>query len=132
MAHSWFEKGTISQHKESDLGPKRVVIFNVGQLGRRDFLAIKKVFGNWAELYFFYLFLANIILEPLFPLSQQSPRTSLQSSELWQICKKDILWMNIFVLKLETQEVHLNVEYSVNLSEKSRRKTNSDALENIP
>ena len=40
--------------------------------------------------------------------------------------------MNIFVLKLETQEVHLNVEYSVNLSEKSRRKTNSDALENIP
>ena len=30
--------------------------------------------------------------------------------------------MNIFVLKLETQEVHMTVEYSINLSEKSRMK----------
>ena len=30
--------------------------------------------------------------------------------------------MNIFVLKLETQEVHMTVEYSINLSEKSRIK----------
>ena len=30
--------------------------------------------------------------------------------------------MNIFVLKLETQEVQMNIEYSVNLSEKSRMK----------
>ena len=30
--------------------------------------------------------------------------------------------MNIFVLKLETQEVQMNIEYSVNSSEKSRMK----------